>query len=317
MKPHTPPPAPAATLAATLRSLFLAARPKTLPAGLVAVWAGCLVVYKYAEAFPDAGLSVSPMLAVCTALSSVCIQIACNFFNDALDSRRHADTARRQGPMRITANGRMSARAVQIWGCVFLAAAAAAAVPLIMAQGWGVAAIGIPCMICAYIYTGGPYPLAYHGLGELFVLLFFGLVAVVGTVYVQVGWHPDYGAMYIAAFMVGTVCGLLSCLLIEVNNIRDRAEDSTTGKRTLAVRLGEKRARGLAIAFLVAPYVVIRHLAAMLPGVGFNYAWPCAILVAGVILHKLMHTPADKRMNVLLALASLHMILYILALTLG
>ena len=101
-------------------------------------------------------------------------------------------------------------------------------------------------MLCAYCYTGGPYPLAYKGLGELFVLLFFGLIAVMGTVYVQVGFvYSDfYLYMYAAAFIVGIQCGLLSCVLIEINNIRDRKEDATTGKNTLAVRIGDKRARG-------------------------------------------------------------------------
>ena len=300
-----------------LRSIFLAARPKTLPASLVAVWAGCTVVHKFATALPNSGLRVDYRLAIFTALSAMCIQIACNFFNDALDARRHADTERRQGPMRITASGKMSPLAVQLWGGAFLALAAALAVPLICAQGWGVIAIGLPCMACAYAYTGGPWPLAYHGLGELFVLLFFGLVAVAGTVFVQIGWQPGYAVIYIPAVMVGIICGLLSCVLIEVNNIRDRQEDATTGKRTLAVRMGERRARNLAIAFLFAPYAVIRHLSDAMPGVGWNYAWLAALLIGGTILHKLIYTPADKRMNILLGLSSLHMILYILALTLG
>lgn len=301
----------------SIRSIILAARPKTLPASIVAVWAGCMVTSKFAYACPASGIHVDWKLALYTALSSMCIQIACNFFNDALDARRHADTERRQGPMRITASGKMSPLAVQLWGCLFLAIAAVLAIPLIYAQGWAIIAIGIPCMLCAYAYTGGPWPLAYHGLGELFVLLFFGIVAVVGTVFVQIGWQPGYAHVYIPAFMVGIICGLLSCVLIEVNNIRDRKEDSTTGKRTLAVRLGEKRARGLAMAFLFAPYAVIPHLAKALPGVDWNYCWLFALLVGAIILQKLIYTPADKRMNVLLGLASLHMMLYMLALTLG
>lgn len=298
-----------------IKSILLAARPKTLPASLVAVWAGCMVTAKFESFWPESGVHLNYLLAVFTALSSMCIQIACNFFNDALDARHRADTERRQGPMRITASGRMSSLAVQLWGGAFLVLAALLAIPLIQAQGWGVIAIGIPCMLCAYAYTGGPWPLAYHGLGELFVLLFFGLVAVVGTVYVQIGWQPGFAHIYIPAFMVGIICGLLSCVLIEVNNIRDRAEDATTGKRTLAVRLGEKRARGLAMAFLIAPYAVVRHLSEALPGVGWNYWWLGALLVGGIILQKLIYTPADKRMNVLLGLASLHMMLYMLALT--
>lgn len=157
----------------TLQSIFLAARPKTLPAGLVAVWAGCVVVDKFATAYPQLHIAVNYDLAVFTALSCMCIQIACNLFNDALDAGRHADTERRQGPLRITAGGRMSALSVKLWGGIFLLLACIAAIPLIQAQGATVIFIGLPCLICAYAYTGGPFPIAYHGLGELFVLLFF------------------------------------------------------------------------------------------------------------------------------------------------
>lgn len=301
----------------TLSSIFLAARPKTLPAGLVAVWAGCTVVSHFSAVGVDQTVRLDGSLAIYTALSCACIQIACNLFNDALDAGRHADTQRRQGPMRITAGGRMSGFAVKCWALGFMVLAAVAAIPLISAQGWGIVAIGLPCLLCAYLYTGGPFPLAYHGLGELFVLLFFGLVAVMGTVYVQIGWQEEYTSIYAAAFMLGTICGLLSCVLIEVNNIRDRAEDSTTGKRTLAVRLGDRRARGLAMAFLVAPYAVVLHLAEVLPGVGWNWCWLAALLVGGFLMHGLMRTPADKRMNALLGLASLHAILYVLAVSIG
>ncbi len=303
-----------------LKAIILAARPKTLPAGLVAVWAGCMVVCKYAEAYPGMGISLNWYIAACTALSCMCIQIACNFFNDAIDASKNADTEKRQGPRRITASGDMSARAVRLWGCAFLLAAAAFGLPLIQAQGWVILAIGIPSLFFAYGYTGGPWPLAYHGLGELFVLLFFGLVAVTGTVYAQVGWQADsdlFLRLYFAAFMVGMQCGLLSCLLIEVNNIRDRKEDATTGKRTLAVRLGESRARGLAMAFLVAPYATLGQVYRFLPGMGWNSWWLAAIAVGGIIMLKLRTTPANKKMNVLLGLSSLHMILFLLALTWG
>ncbi len=300
-----------------LKSIFLAARPKTLPAGLVAVWAGCMIVWKFQQAFPTMGFHIDWMLAACTALSCVCIQIACNFFNDSIDATKHADTAQRQGPRRITASGDMSARAVKLWACVFLLGACAFALPLIQAQGWPVIAIGVPSLYFAYGYTGGPWPLAYHGLGELFVLLFFGLVAVTGTVYVQAGWQPGYELLYAAAFMVGIQCGLLSCLLIEVNNIRDRKEDATTGKRTLAVRLGESRARGLAMAFLVCPYATLAQSHRILPGVAWNAWWIPAIAVGGVIMLKLRTTPPNKKMNVLLGLSALHMILFLMALTCG
>ncbi len=302
------------------KAIFLAARPKTLPAGLVAVWAGCMIVHKYQLDCPSEGIALNWFIALCTALSCMCIQIACNFFNDALDASKHADTARRQGPRRITASGDMSARAVRLWGCGFLLAAAAFGLPLIEAQGWVILAIGIPSLFFAYGYTGGPWPLAYHGLGELFVLLFFGLVAVTGTVYAQVGWQAEsapFLRLYATAFMVGIQCGLLSCLLIEVNNIRDRREDATTGKRTLAVRLGESKARGLAMAFLVAPYATLGQVHGFLPGMGWNNWWLAAIAVGGIIMLKLRTTPANKKMNVLLGLSSLHMVLFLMALSWG
>ena len=116
--------------------------------------------------------------------------------------------------------------------------------------------------------------------------------------------------------MLGVQCGLLSCLLIEVNNIRDRKEDATTGKRTLAVRLGEKRARGLAMAFLVAPYVTLKQTSFFLPGFSWNLVWLAAIILGGFILLKLNTMPANKKMNMLLGLSSLHMGLFLLALTL-
>ncbi len=302
------------------QAIFLAARPKTLPAGLVAVWAGCMIVHKYQLAFPGSGIELNWVIAICTALSCMCIQIACNFFNDAIDATKHADTDKRQGPRRITASGDMSARAVRLWGCGFLLAAAAFGLPLIEAQGWVIVAIGIPSLFFAYGYTGGPWPLAYHGLGELFVLLFFGLVAVAGTVYAQVGWNGELDAfyrLYFATFMIGVQCGLLSCLLIEVNNIRDRKEDATTGKRTLAVRWGESKARGLAMAFLVAPYATLPQVYRFLPGMGWNSWWLAAIAVGGIIMLKLRTTPPNKKMNVLLGLSSLHMVLFLLALTVG
>lgn len=296
-------------------SIILAARPKTLPAGLVAVWAGCLIIWKFQQHAPALGIRLDWQLAVFTALSCMCLQIASNLFNDAIDSLKHADTERRQGPRRITASGDFSPRAVLGFGAAALAAACCFAIPLIMAQGWAVIAIGLPCMAASYCYTGGPYPFAYHGLGELCVLLFFGLVAVAGTVFVQIGWQPEFLPAYQCAFIIGTQCGILSCLLIEVNNIRDREEDASTGKHTLAVRLGDSRARGLAFAFLILPYATIRWTAMFLPGFRWSLFWLAAITCGGIILVKLHTTPANKKMNVMLGLASLHAMLFLLALS--
>ncbi len=299
----------------SLRSLLLATRPKTLPAIIVPVWAGALIVSRYAEAHPELGITLNSTLALLTLLSAICIQIGCNLFNDALDAEKQADTAKRQGPRRITASGDMSARRVKLAACVFLLLACLCALPLIINAGWPIVAIGIPSLLLAYAYTGGPYPLAYRGLGELFVLLFFGLIAVLGTLYIQVGWQPHYAMIYGAGIILGIQTGLLCCLLLEINNIRDRVEDASTGKRTLAVRLGDARARGLAVAFLIAPYLTLKQTAFFLPDMQWSSIWCAPILLAGFLLLKITRTPANKKMNPLLGLASLHMILFLTVLT--
>ncbi len=217
------PPVPASTFTACV----LAARPKTLPAAIVPVWAGCVLAWKLTGNF-------NLVLALCTLGGSIAIQIATNFFNDAIDAKKGADTERRLGPPRVTASGMMKSKTVMQLAAVFLGLAVACGAVLYQARGWPIIAIGIPSLFLAYGYTGGPFPLAYRGLGELFVILFFGLVAVAGTVFVQTGGWPR------EALLLGLQIGLLSAILISINNLRDREEDATTGKRTLAVRCGPK-----------------------------------------------------------------------------
>lgn len=224
-----------------ITSAFLAARPKTLTASLIPVWAGCMVVQKLTGNW-------DLRLALLTFAACLCLQIACNFFNDAIDNAKHADTDKRTGPVRMTASGALSHGTVMLTGAAFLLGACLLALPLIELRGWPIVAIGIPSLYFTYGYTGGPWPLAYKGLGEIFVILFFGLVAVLGTILVQIGTAPvvpgtlvESLAVYNAGIVVGIQCGLLCAVMIAVNNIRDRKEDLTTGKRTLAVRLGEGR----------------------------------------------------------------------------
>lgn len=213
-----------------IRALLLATRPKTLPAAVVPVWCGCVLAWKLSGKW-------SPWLGVCTLLGALCIQIATNFFNDAIDAAKGADTERRIGPRRVTASGLLSRRTVMAGGAGFLVLTVAFGVPLFLAAGWPVLAIGVASMYLAYGYTGGPFPLAYRGMGELFVVLFFGLVAVTGTVFIQLReWRLE-------ALLLGGQVGLLSAVLISINNLRDRVEDAGTGKRTLAVRWGPKVAR--------------------------------------------------------------------------
>lgn len=299
-------------------SFFLATRPKTLTAAIIPVWAGCMVVWRITGSW-------NLRLAVFTALSALCLQIACNFFNDAIDARKNADTSKRQGPRRMTASGSLTRFQVICGGLAFLLFAASFAWPLYELRGWPILAIGIPSMLLCYGYTGGPFPLAYRGLGELFVILFFGLVAVLGTIFVQIGFdNPDKGiefvrsiSVYNAGIVVGIQCGLLAAVMISINNIRDRKEDQQTGKRTLAVRFGESRARGMTVGFILAAYITLpTSFRAFGISLGQTWwMWLPSFLLAGYLILKIRRTPADKRFNTLLALASCHLIIYMLTYT--
>ena len=258
------------TPAPVLTSFVLAARPKTLPAAIAPVWVGCAYAASAHAVF-------SPLLAACTMASAIAIQIGCNLFNDAIDFQKGADTDRRVGPVRVTASGLVPPRTVILWAVTALLLACLFALPMIWARGWPLLAIGLPSLYFAFGYTGGPFPLAYRGMGEIFVLLFFGLVAVPGTVFVQTG-HWDAWAL-LAGFQIGC----LSTALIAVNNLRDRAEDSLTGKRTFAVRFGERAAKNAVAVWLLAPILVgPLWLASPLPALGWIplAALPIAILLA-------------------------------------
>jgi len=279
-----------------MSSWILAARPKTLPAALVPVWAGCVLSWKLQGTW-------NPWLAFCTLMGAICIQIATNFFNDAIDAVKGADTAKRQGPTRVTATGLISRRAVFTAATIFLAIAIAFGVVLYQAVGWPIIAIGLPSLYLAYGYTGGPFPLAYRGMGEIFVVAFFGIIAVGGTVWIQTGqWRDE-------AMLLGFQIGLLSAVLISINNLRDREEDATTGKNTMAVRLGDRGARILIwLEIKVAAFCGLIWLKHQLPWLALA-AIP--LLTLGMYLSFCIFTqPADRGMNRLLALGGLQLVLF-------
>ena len=282
--------------ASTLKACVLAARPKTLPAAIVPVWAGCVLAWKLSGSF-------DLLLALCTLGGAVAIQIATNFFNDAIDARKGADTERRLGPTRVTASGMMQPQTVMRLATRFLGIAALCGVVLYQARGWPIVAIGIPSLFLAYGYTGGPFPLAYRGMGELFVIGFFGLVAVTGTVFIQTGGWPR------EALLLGLQTGLLSAVLISINNLRDREEDATTGKRTLAVRFGPK----VAVAVIWLEVKI-----AAFAGLGWIAFGQPALVIAGApvlligmrIIWGVMTIPPGPAFNRLLALGGVQLILF-------
>jgi 1,4-dihydroxy-2-naphthoate octaprenyltransferase len=287
----------------SLRDWISAARPKTLGAAVAPVGVGTVLAWKLTGQF-------SPLLLACTLGSCLCLQIATNFFNDALDFLQGADTERRLGPRRITATGAASFKATLTVGWLMLVAAIVLSLPLIEARGWIIVLIGLPSLYFAYGYTGGPHPLAYRGLGELFVILFFGFIAVMGTVFVHTGdWYVD-------AVVAGLQVGCLSTVLIAINNLRDVEEDQSSIKKTLAVRFGVSFARWEILLLNLTPHLVGIHWWRLGDHRAFTY--PLILLPAAVwIVFGVFTTAPSPAYNRFLALSGLQLILFALLFSIG
>jgi 1,4-dihydroxy-2-naphthoate polyprenyltransferase len=279
-----------------IKDWIQAARPKTLGAAVAPVIVGCAVGVRFG-AEPLHG-----WLLLCTLLSCMGLQVATNWFNDALDFKQGKDTAARLGPRRVTASGLVSPGQVMGMAWLTLAVATLVALPLIQARGWPIIAIGVPSLYFCYGYTGGPVPLAYRGLGELFVILFFGWVAVTGAAFVQSSQWLEQG------LWAGLQVGCLSTVLIAVNNLRDYAEDITTGKRTLAVRLGLTFAKVEVTLLALGPFVFGIYWLGQ--GVGKAFYLPLFSLpLAGVIVMKVW-TVKGAGLNAVLAMGGVLLLLF-------
>lgn len=206
-----------------------AARPKTLPAGIVPVLVGGVLAF-------NAGFFHLPSF-LAALFGAALIQIGTNFVNDLFDYRKDTDRSDRIGPLRVTQAGLVTEGQITIATVVTFGLAFCLGIYLVYRGGWPIVIIGLTSLLCGIIYTGGPFPLGYHGLGELFVLIFFGPVALGGTYYVQ--------AQHItpAVILAGVPFGLISTAILVVNNLRDIESDRKSGKRTLAVRFGRTFAR--------------------------------------------------------------------------
>jgi 1,4-dihydroxy-2-naphthoate octaprenyltransferase len=192
-----------------------------------------------------------PLAFACALIGSIFIQIGTNLSNDYSDARRGADTEDRLGPVRVTAGGLMPPRTVLLGTYVAFGIAVLAGVYLIAIAGWELLLVGAASILAGVLYTGGPRPYGYEGLGELFVFLFFGIVAVVGSYFVQtedLRWE---------AFALAVPVGLLAAAILLVNNIRDADTDRRAGTKTLAVRLGRRGARGLFVACVGLAYLAV------------------------------------------------------------
>lgn len=219
---------------------LLASRPKTLPAAAAPVITGTAV------AWSEGVFSLGPALAA--LLGALLIQIGTNLANDVFDFKKGADTSERLGPLRVTQAGLLAPEQVLAGMWLTFGLATLIGVYLVIVGGWPIVAIGLLSIISGIAYTGGPYPLGYNGLGDLFVFIFFGPVAVGGTYYVQALTVSP------AALWASVPLGLLTTNILVVNNLRDLDTDRRVGKRTLAVRFGPAGARAEYYLLLIATY---------------------------------------------------------------
>jgi len=249
------------------RGWLAATRPPTLSAAVAPVLVGSALAYSADE--------FTVLVFIATLAAAVLIQIGTNLANDAFDFEQGADTADRLGPERITASGQASASEVKVASGIAFGLAALVGVFLIVEGGWPILAIGVASIAAGLAYTGGPWPLGYHGLGDLFVFVFFGLVAVMGTFYLQAG------SVTTLAFLASLPVGLTVAAVLVVNNVRDIETDRRAGKLTLSVRLGERISRLQYVGMILAAFVLLPVL--VVGGAGFTVGLALLALPLAVV----------------------------------
>ena len=250
-----------------LQVWLMASRPKTLYAALAPVLAGAAI------GFAAGGFQLLPVLGA--LYCAVAIQIGTNLYNDAADFERGADTHERMGPARVTHAGYLTPRQVKTGSLLVFASAGLVGIALVVHGGPVVLALGVASILAGLAYTGGPFPLAYNGLGDPFVFIFFGFVAVCGTVYLQLGGVP------LVAWLAGAMEGALITALLVVNNVRDCETDHAAGRHTIPAALGRRAGvieygLMLALAYLLPVLMVMlaeASLWALLPLLSAPYAW--------------------------------------------
>jgi 1,4-dihydroxy-2-naphthoate octaprenyltransferase len=280
----------------------LAARPKTLPAAVAPVLVGCAVAW--AEGAFDF------VVAVAAFAVALLLQIAANLANDVADFQRGADTADRLGPPRATQSGLITAGRMTAATGIVLVLAAIPGLYLVWRGGWPLALVGLLAMLAAVAYTAGPKPFGYLGLGELFVFLFFGPVAVVGAAYVMTG------GVSLLAVAASIPMGCLVTAILVVNNLRDIETDRAAGKRTLAVRLGADATRWEYAALLALAYVVPLAMWSS----GMTAAWPLltwATLPVAIALVRRLGAVNGRALNPVLAATARLCLWFAIALSAG
>jgi 1,4-dihydroxy-2-naphthoate octaprenyltransferase len=283
--------------------IVLASRPKTLPAAISPVivgWGIALGMHRFAL-----------LPALVTLACALLIQIGTNMVNDVLDFQKGADTSERLGPMRVTLSGLLTPQQVWLATLTTFGLAALGGLYLAFHAGWPVIVIGLACMLAGYLYTGGPLPLTHIGLGDLFVLLFFGFTALCGTVFVLTGGIPPVA--WPAAFGVG----VLVTDILMVNNIRDMQTDRSAGRRNIPSQFG-RRAGEIEYGILIILAYLMPPLMILLTGA--NPAVLLALISLPLALRlflRLKATPIGREFNALLAGTAQVLLAYSLLLSIG
>lgn len=275
-----------------------AARPKTLTTAIVPVMVSTALAHG------------SLLIAFSALMAILCMQVGTNLINDALDYKLGADTSERIGPQRMTQSGVIPFKTIYRAGILTFILSLLCAMPLIFLGGWPIAFLVVISIAAGYLYTGGPFPLSYNGLGDLFVFLFFGLAGTLGVFYIQT--HEITPLSVVAAIQIG----LLATVLIAINNLRDWKTDAKVNKRTLPVRFGPNIGK-LEITLLIAvPYVLtfIWYI--------WGYTWASTlpwltIPLALFIIRKIWASEPSKEYNQYLGLASLLHLSFGLCLAIG
>lgn len=286
-----------------MKNWILAIRPKTLFASLAPVLLGLAVAFTETK-------SINAQIAFVTALCALFLQISSNLANDYLDALKGVDNHARLGPTRVTSSGLIPASTMKNALILTLFISLLLGVILMLHGGPFIMLIGLLSLYFAYGYTGGPYPLSYMGLGEVAAFLFFGIIAVVGTHYLQTGFFSKL------AVILGAGPGFISACILAINNLRDIKSDTESHKRTIAVRFGEKFQRRLCLLLILGSFVICAFIFFTTP-----FKWISPALVLPLFFHRtwlqIYFHPINERLNLALQRTAQYNLLYCLIISLG
>jgi 1,4-dihydroxy-2-naphthoate polyprenyltransferase len=279
-----------------MKNFIIAARPKTLLAGAIPP----MVAYAYFLSTSENSALIYLILAV---LGALFIQLATNFFNDVIDHEKGADK-KRVGPTRVSASGLVDIKTVRMWAISCVILGALCGLPLIIRGGWPFLVLGLISLYLTYGYTGGKVSLAYRGLGELFVFLFFGLFSVMGSYYLF-ALKLDVGS-----FILASAFGLLTTTFICINNLRDRQTDKEVGKMTMATRLSPGAYKIFILGTIFCPYLLLHYFREMT-----MIYWVFLGIIPGLKLAHITLTKKGMELNEGLKFSGIHLIVFSLLLS--